>query len=62
MILASGATGAPVVIQPDLLLKPVAVFVRRFLVPVAVAFGRATRHTEARAILTTGERPLSISH
>ena len=64
MIPASREPGAPIVTQPDLLLKPVAVVavsVRRFLVPVAVAFGRATRHTEARAILTNGERTLSIS-
>jgi hypothetical protein len=55
------ASGPPLVTQPDLLLKPVAVSSRCFLVPVAVAFDRATRPAQARVILVNGERPHSIS-
>ena len=53
--------GATIVTHPDLLLKPVAVCVLYFLVPVAVAFDRAIRPVVARAILANGERPHSIS-
>ncbi len=59
--LVSGAPGAPMVTQPDLLLKPLAVSVCCFLVTVAVALGRLTQPAEARVILANGARQFSIS-
>src|SRR5437763_1462024 len=56
-VTAPGAT----VTHPDLLLKPVAVSVPCFLVPVAVVFSHATWPYETRVILTNGECPISIS-
>ena len=47
--------------SPDLLLKPVAVSVRCFLVSFPLRSGGATQLAETRAILANGECPRSIS-
>ena len=55
----SGAPGAHIVTQSGLLLKPVAVSVRCFLVSFPLRSGGATQLAETRAILANGERLLS---